>query len=126
MFENIKSLGIDDPQQIDRYSLRQEAEADILKIYLKKQKGDFFAKSLKLKFPRHLKTVRDSNNPKRYKDLSEIDPNLNFLIEELDKLVTREHLEHNSKQKILEEIKHLEKVMVNKLRQLETDIERNM
>ncbi|WP_174490296.1 DUF3461 family protein, partial [Escherichia coli] len=43
-FDNLKSLGITNPEEIDRYSLRQEANNDILKIYFQKDKGEFFAK----------------------------------------------------------------------------------
>ena len=43
MYDNLKSLGITNPEEIDRYSLRQEANNDILKIYFQKDKGEFFA-----------------------------------------------------------------------------------
>ena len=36
MYDNLKSLGITNPEEIDRYSLRQEANNDILKIYFQK------------------------------------------------------------------------------------------
>ena len=49
MYDNLKSLGITNPEEIDRYSLRQEANNDILKIYFQKDKGEFFAKSVKFK-----------------------------------------------------------------------------
>jgi len=39
MYENLSSLGITDPNQIEKYILRQEALIDILKIYFHKQKG---------------------------------------------------------------------------------------
>ena len=52
MYDNLKSLGITNPEEIDRYSLRQEANNDILKIYFQKDKGEFFAKSVKFKYPR--------------------------------------------------------------------------
>ncbi len=57
MYDNLKSLGITNPDEIDRYSLRQEANNDILKIYFQKDKGEFFAKSVKFKYPRQRKTV---------------------------------------------------------------------
>ena len=49
MYDNLKSLGITNPDEIDRYSLRQEANNDILKIYFQKDKGEFFAKSVSAK-----------------------------------------------------------------------------
>ncbi len=55
MYDNLKSLGITNPEEIDRYSLRQEANNDILKIYFQKDKGEFFAKSVKFKYPRQRK-----------------------------------------------------------------------
>ncbi len=57
MYDNLKSLGITQPEDVDRYSLRQEANNDILKIYFRKDKGEFFAKSVKFKYPRQRKTV---------------------------------------------------------------------
>ena len=49
MYDNLKNLGIQHPEDIDRYTLRQEANNDILKIYFRKDKGEFFAKSVKFK-----------------------------------------------------------------------------
>ncbi|MBR9789334.1 MAG: DUF3461 family protein, partial [Vibrionaceae bacterium] len=40
MFPHLTGLGIQDPKQIERYSLRQEAHKDVLKIYFQKQKGE--------------------------------------------------------------------------------------
>lgn len=36
MYDNLKSLGITNPEEIDRYSLRQEANNDILKSIFKR------------------------------------------------------------------------------------------
>lgn len=55
MFPHLVGLGINEPTQIERYSLRQEAHKDVLKIYFKKQKGELFAKSVKFKYPRQIK-----------------------------------------------------------------------
>ena len=43
MYDNLKSLGITNPDEIDRYSLRQEANNDILKIYFHKDKVSEYA-----------------------------------------------------------------------------------
>ncbi len=63
MYDNLKSLGITNPDEIDRYSLRQEANNDILKIYFQKDKGEFFAKSVKFKYPRQRQTVVAERRP---------------------------------------------------------------
>lgn len=45
MYDNLKSLGITHPEDIDRYTLRQEANNDILKIYFRKDKGEFLPRA---------------------------------------------------------------------------------
>ena len=69
MYDNLKSLGITNPDEIDRYSLRQEANNDILKIYFQKDKGEFFAKSVKFKYPRQRKTVVADGVGQGYKEV---------------------------------------------------------
>ena len=69
MYDNLKSLGITNPDEIDRYSLRQEANNDILKIYFHKDKGEFFAKSVKFKYPRQRKTVVADGIGQGYKEV---------------------------------------------------------
>lgn len=44
MYDNLKSLGISNPQDIDRYTLRQEANNDILKSIFAKIKGNSLRK----------------------------------------------------------------------------------
>ncbi len=39
MYDNLNSLGITNTEVIDRYSLRQEANNDILKFYFQKDRG---------------------------------------------------------------------------------------
>lgn len=85
MYDNLKSLGITNPEEIDRYSLRQEANNDILKIYFQKDRGEFFAKSVKFKYPRQRKTVVADGIGQGYKEVQEISPNLRYVIDELDK-----------------------------------------
>ncbi|VEA69717.1 Protein of uncharacterised function (DUF3461) [Serratia rubidaea] len=93
MYDNLKSLGINQPEDIDRYSLRQEANNDILKIYFRKDKGEFFAKSVKFKYPRQRKTVVADNAGQGYKEIHEINPNLRYVIDELDQLCQRDQVE---------------------------------
>ena len=45
MYPHLVSLGISEPEKIERYSLRQEAHKDVLKIYFSKQKGNYSQKA---------------------------------------------------------------------------------
>lgn len=119
MYENLKSIGIIHPEKIERYALRQEAAADILKIYYQKSKGDLFAKSVKFKFPRQHKMVLINGGTSEYREVSEISPELRYIVQELDQLAQQEQQEQVSKEKILSELRHLEKVVTRKIAEIE-------
>ncbi|ACX89102.1 DUF3461 family protein [Pectobacterium parmentieri] len=124
MYDNLKSLGITNPDDIDRYSLRQEANNDILKIYFRKDKGEFFAKSVKFKYPRQRKTIVADNSGQGYKEINEISPNLRYVIDELDKICQQEQVEVDLKRKILDDLRHLESVVSHKISEIEADLEK--
>ncbi|OCQ50726.1 hypothetical protein Ppb6_03822 [Photorhabdus australis subsp. thailandensis] len=124
MYDNLKSLGITYPEEIDRYSLRQEANNDILKIYFRKDRGEFFAKSVKFKYPRQRKTVAVDNAEQGYKEINEINTNLRYVIEELDQICKRDQVEMDLKHKILDDLRHLEHVVANKIAEIEADLEK--
>ncbi|CUU23035.1 UPF0325 protein [Duffyella gerundensis] len=124
MYDNLKGLGISKPDDIDRYSLRQEANNDILKIYFRKDKGEFFAKSVKFKYPRQRKTVVADNIGQGYKEVQEISPNLRYVIDELDQICQRDQVEVDLKRKILDDLHHLESVVAHKIAEIESDLEK--
>ncbi|MGV3346783.1 DUF3461 family protein [Enterobacteriaceae bacterium LUAb1] len=124
MYDNLKSLGISHPETIDRYSLRHEADNDILKIYFRKDKGEFFAKSVKFKYPRQRKSVISDSNAQGYKEVQEINTDLRNTLEELDNICQPDHTEVDLKRKILADLHHLENVVNNKIREIEADLEK--
>ncbi|MGJ7063198.1 DUF3461 family protein [Morganella morganii] len=124
MYDNLKGLGITHPEDIDRYTLRQEANNDILKIYFRKDKGEFFAKSVKFKYPRQRKTIQDAQG---FKEINEINSNLRYVIEELDTICQQTESampEIDLKRKILDDLRHLEHVVSNKIAEIESDLEK--
>ncbi|XWR70276.1 hypothetical protein AHYW_003358 [Providencia manganoxydans] len=124
MYDNLKSLGISNPQDIDRYTLRQEANNDILKIYFRKDKGEFFAKSVKFKYPRQRKTVAAADGSNNFKEINEINSNLRYAIEELDQICQTVSTDIDLKHKILDDLRHLEHVVSNKIAEIEADLEK--
>ncbi|MBG3016594.1 DUF3461 family protein [Proteus mirabilis] len=124
MYDNLKNLGIQHPEDIDRYTLRQEANNDILKIYFRKDKGEFFAKSVKFKYPRQRKTISDTQLGQGFKEVNEINTNLRYVIEELDQICQQDQVEVDLKHKILDDLRHLEHVVANKIAEIEADLEK--
>jgi hypothetical protein len=124
MFPHLTSLGIHNPNQIERYTLRQEALKDVLKIYFHKQKGELFAKSVKFKYPRQMKHVLVDSGSHQYKDTTEINRNLTLVIDELNQITDPKSLsEMELKEKILTDLRHLELVLTSKIREIEADLE---
>lgn len=125
MFPNLIGLGIQDPKLIERYSLRQEALKDVLKIYFRKQKGELFAKSVKFKFPRQVKNVLIDSGSHKYKEVTEINRSLTMVIDELNKITKpAPSPDTDVKQKILSDLRHLEKVVSSKIAEIESDLEK--
>ncbi|RZP83706.1 DUF3461 family protein [Vibrio vulnificus] len=125
MYPHLTGLGIHDPSQIERYSLRQEAQKDVLKIYFHKQKGEFFAKSVKFKYPRQVKNVLVDSGSHQYKEVTEINRNLTLVIDELNKITKPVQSDNvDIKQKILSDLRHLEKVIASKIDEIEADLDK--
>lgn len=84
MYDNLKSLGIINFEEIDCYSFWQEVNNDILKIYFQKDKGEFFVKSVKFKYLCQCKMVVVDGVGQGYKEVQEISLNLWYIIDEFD------------------------------------------
>ncbi|WP_260293390.1 DUF3461 family protein [Sedimenticola hydrogenitrophicus] len=123
MYETLQELGVTDLDQIERYTLRQEGDEDILKIYFKRKKGELFAHSMKFRHGRAKKMVQVDSGTHKYKEVSEISPTMLKLAGELDQLVNHEESVADFKRRILSDIDHLERVMQRKLEQIRADIE---
>lgn len=124
MYDNLKSLGITNPDEIDRYSLRQEANNDILKNLFSQGQRRVLRQSVKFKYPRQRKTVVADGIGQGYKEVQEISPNLRYVIDELDQICQRDRSEVDLKRKILDDLRHLESVVTNKISEIEADLEK--
>ncbi|WP_413700359.1 DUF3461 family protein [Psychromonas sp. KJ10-10] len=122
MESHLNSIGIRHLKDIIRYSLRQEGENDILKIYFKKHDRELLARSSKFKFQRQQKTVSGGARGDSVTNLSEINPKLRNIITELDALAVEAKKEKELKHQLLSDLKHLESVMTNKIKEMEETI----
>ncbi|MFQ3231034.1 DUF3461 family protein [Reinekea sp.] len=123
MFKNLKAIGITDVEAIEKYTVRTEGNHDVLKVYYKREKGDMFARSEKFKYPRQSKRVKVDSGSNKYNATSEIAPTLRYVIEELDKVANKVVLaEVDPKTRILADLRHLEKVVNSKIKEIEADL----
>ncbi|MGS6196241.1 DUF3461 family protein, partial [Enterobacter hormaechei] len=59
-----------------------------------------------------------------YKQVQEIIHKLRYLIDELDQICQLDPSEVDLKRKILDDLRHLERVVTNKIREIEADLEK--
>lgn len=124
MYPNLNAIGVSDTDRIEKYTVRTEGKADVLKIYYQRDKGDLFARSEKFKYPRQQKRVMVDGGTRSYSDVTEISPALRYVIDELDQIARNDAQEVDLKKKILADLHHLEKVVQSKIEEIEADLER--
>ncbi|MEI6896182.1 MAG: DUF3461 family protein [Psychromonas sp.] len=124
MKKHLSTIGIHNVEDIQRYSLRKEGEYDILKVYFKKNGLSILARSSKFKFQRQHKKVSGGFQGDSFTNLSEINPTLRSIIQELDALTVEIKSEKEIKEQLLGDLKHLEAVVSNKIKEMEEKISR--
>ncbi|MDA7745744.1 DUF3461 family protein [Psychromonas sp.] len=124
MYPNLNNVGIRNPENILRYSIRTEGDKDILKVYFRKHSGMLIGRSSKFKFQRQSKRVSGNEYNKDFTELSEINPTLHKIIKELDSLSLQAISEKELKQQILSDLRHLQLVVDSKISEIEKKIEK--
>lgn len=124
MYEALREIGVTDIEHIERYTMRQEGDEDVLKIYFKRKKSALFSHSIKFRHGRSKKMVLVDSGKHQYKEVSEISPFMLKVEQELERVVHRDESKEELKKLILSDIDHLEKVMQRKLEQLRQNVDR--
>lgn len=119
----LQSIGVKNLDNIDHYTVRSERDFDVLKIYHGREKGGLFQKSEKFKFHRATKPQKDFSGDD-YRQVSEVSPMLVRVMDELDTITQKDYVERNAKEKILSDLRHLEKVVANKVAEIEQQLEK--
>lgn len=123
MYPTLDSMGVTSIKDIEKFTLRYEGGHDVLKIYYRREKGSLLPKSKKFKFGRATKTVLADGGQQTYRQVQE--PSLTVLraMEELEMIVGRQHEAKVTKEDLVQELVHLEKVMTSKINEIKEKIE---
>ncbi len=119
----LTEMGITSFESISKYTLRQEGDFDILKIYYKREKGSFFPRIKKFRFGRATRTVMVDSGRQQWQEVSEISPFLLRALTELNKLAHEENKVADNKESISEDLLHLERIMAEKLAEIRAKID---
>ena len=122
MHPTLQSMGITSIQDIEKFTLRYENGHDVLKIYYRREKGSLLPKSKKFKFGRATKTVLADGGQQTYRQVQE--PSLIVLraMEELEQIVGKQNETKASKDDLVKELEHLEKVVNSKIAEIKEKI----
>ena len=108
-FPTLKEMGINNPQEIDRYSLQTINESmDILRIVYKRQKGSLLPSSKRFRFGRSERILMGEDETKSPVVHYEISPFVRKAMAELDKIVQSKRDRNYQLQVIREEMQRLQ------------------
>lgn len=119
----LKEMGINNPSEISRYSLREENGEDVLRIYYKRTRGSLLPTSRKYSFGRSQKTIITDSGKPEYAEDPQISDVLQKVLKELDG-IARDAQDHQAvKAAIIDEIDHLDRYVSTRIRDLRARIE---
>ncbi len=122
-FPGLKDMGVNNPSEISRYSLREEEDEDVLRIYYKRARGSLLPSSRKYSFGRARKTIITDSGKPQYAEDPQISNVLQQVLKELDAILRNSNDHDVLKASIIDEIDHLDRYVSSKIRELRSQIE---
>jgi hypothetical protein len=107
-FKSLQQLGINDPNEIDRYSLQTVNNVDILRVVYRRKKGSLLPNSKKFRFARTEKIRGADSDPRGTWIDYEVSPFIRDVMAELDKIVRAKYDREHKLDVIREELARLE------------------
>jgi len=120
-YPTLTAMGVTSIQDVTKYTLRQQGNTDVLKIYYKRAKGSFLSRSKKFSFARGRSSIPiESRSSEGFDKLSHTSPQLLEAIQELDNINAQHEVSDPQlpREKLDAHIDHLEKVVDDKLREM--------
>lgn len=114
-YKHLMQLGINNPNEIDRYSLQTVNNVDILRVVYRRKKGSLLPESKKFRFARTEK-IRGADLDARGTWIDyEVSPFIRDVMAELDQIVRTKHDREHKLDLIQEELVHLEEENAHRL-----------
>ncbi|MGR7922644.1 hypothetical protein CGX12_05730 [Zobellella denitrificans] len=127
-YPTLEQMGITSFDNISKYRLRREARADVLKVYYHRPAGSLLSRSKKFTFARPQSGVPvEFQKTAQWHQLEDTSPVLRQALVELHQLLkpdapAEDESTRDSKQQLLEDLEHMERVMKAKLEELRRQI----
>ncbi len=119
-YPTLASVGVTDPEEIDRYSLQTVNNVDVLRIVYRRQEGELLSESKKLRFGRSERYQRAERGSQVPEVVHEVSPVVTRLMAELDSIVAAKHSRDRKLEIIEEELRRLEEEAAHRLAYIRT------
>ncbi len=122
-YPTLTEMGINNPSEIERYSLNTVNHIDILRIIYKRKKGSLLPASKRFEFGRSSKTIMADSGTQKSEIVHEISPFVRKALHELDQIINskKSHVEHA--RLVKEELQSLHQEMSSRLEYIESLID---
>ena len=122
-FPTLSEMGINNPGEIQRYSLNTTNNIDVLRVIYKRKKGSFLPTSKRFEFGRARKHIVADSGTGKTENLHVISPFLQKAIKELDELISTKKSNIGQAKLVKQELQRLHQDMSSRLVYIESLID---
>lgn len=122
-YPTLSEMGINNPEQIERFSLTTSSQTDYLRIIYRRKKGSFLPGSKRFEFGRASKTIVTDSGSRKTQVVYEISPFVQKAIGELEHIVNSKKTTVENAAVVKDELKRLHQEMTSRLAYIESLID---
>ncbi len=119
-YPTLREMGINNPGEIERFSLNTVNNTDIIRIVYKRKKGSLLPASKRFRFGRAAKTIIADSGTRKTEVVHEISPFVQKAVRELDKIIDAKGATVVQTQLIKEEVRRLHEEVASRLAYIES------
>ena len=122
-YPTLMEMGINHPEEIERFSLNTVDNIDILRIVYKRKKGSLLPASKRFRFGRAAKSVIADSGTRKTQLVYEISPVVEKAVRELEQLMQAKGSRVANAKLIKEEVRRLHEEVASRLAYIESLVE---
>ena len=122
-YPTLMEMGINHPEEIERFSLNTVDNIGILRIVYKRKKGSLLSASIRFRFGRAAKSVIADSGTRKTQLVYEISPVVEKAVQELEQLMQAKGSRVANAKLIKEEVRRLHEEVASRLAYIESLVE---
>ncbi len=123
-YPTLTEMGINNPGEIERFSLNTINHVDILRIVYKRKKGSLLPASKRFRFGRATKTIIADSGTRKTEVVHEISPFVQKAVNELDQIIKARGESVVQAKLIKEEVRRLHEEVASRLAYIESLVDK--